>query len=207
MKTKIHPASAVGAVTAVWLLAILAGLDALYQYQGKPGPAGEAPEDWPADSRIYREPRRFTVVLVAHPGCSCTLSSLEQLSRILASCGSRLSARVIIPGDPVAGASRWGTRVIDTAEKIPGAAIFLDPLGEETSRFGAATSGYCVLYDPQGHKRFAGGITASRAHAGDNPAADSIIAHVLGRLSRPGNAPVFGCKLMDLVASSPRRDR
>src|SRR5256885_12910626 len=54
------------------------------------------------------------------------------------------------------------------------------PDRDEAARFGARTSGYVVVYDASGHLVFAGGITGSRGHAGDNNRRRDAIAAIRG---------------------------
>ena len=66
-------------------------------------------------------------------------------------------------------------------------------------RYGAATSGYAVLYAPDGRLAFAGGITAGRGHEGDNAGEDAILDAINSGPAGgcPTRMPVFGCALFD----------
>jgi hypothetical protein len=71
--------------------------------------------------------------------------------------------------------------------------------GQEAKLFGAKTSGDVLLFGANGKLIFAGGITASRGHEGDNPGADAMLK-ALGesrrnKVSTTTATPVFGCSL------------
>lgn len=92
------------------------------------------------------------------------------------------------PGD-------WAdTDVGRAAAAIPGVRVLRDEGEVEAARFGVATSGQVLLYDPAGALRFAGGITAGRGHEGDN-ANRAALEAVLGGRVAGADAPVFGCEL------------
>jgi hypothetical protein len=73
-----------------------------------------------------------------------------------------------------------------------------DDQGAQSARFGAATSGQTFLYDARGNLQFSGGITAARAHAGDNAGRSSLVA-MLNASGAPvaSRTSVFGCPLFD----------
>ncbi len=71
--------------------------------------------------------------------------------------------------------------------------------GQEAKLFGAKTSGDVLLFGANGKLIFAGGITASRGHEGDNPGADAMLK-ALGesrrnKVTTTTATPVFGCSL------------
>jgi hypothetical protein len=81
------------------------------------------------------------------------------------------------------------------ASAIPGVIPMIDREGIEARRFGASTSGHLMVFDSGANLAFAGGITASRGHSGENPGLLSAIEAV-----RSGQAPlkrsrVYGCSL------------
>jgi hypothetical protein len=81
------------------------------------------------------------------------------------------------------------------ARAIPGVEAIADPDGVEAARFGGATSGEVLLYTPDGHLTFAGGITSARGHEGDSPGAERIFDLVTTGHAELAVAPVFGCPL------------
>lgn len=82
-----------------------------------------------------------------------------------------------------------------TAAAIPGVTLMHDDDGREARRFGSATSGQTLLYDGDGVLRFSGGITGSRAHAGDNAGRRSLVALLSGGQPDRAATGVFGCPL------------
>jgi hypothetical protein len=82
------------------------------------------------------------------------------------------------------------------AAAIPGVRVIADRNGSEVSRFGAATSGQTLLYDPAGRLVFNGGITAARGHFGPNDGVDAIVSLLEHGTARHHSAPVFGCSLL-----------
>jgi len=90
------------------------------------------------------------------------------------------------------------------AAAIPKIAVQEDDNGDEARRFGAATSGYVVLYDMRGQLLFKGGITAGRGHAGDNAGADAIKSLLRGRSVDMNRAPAYGCSLANQCGTGLR---
>lgn len=86
-----------------------------------------------------------------------------------------------------------------SAAAIPGVTVLDDGEGMEARRFGAATSGQSLLYSTDGRLLFAGGITESRGHSGDNAGRSAIESLVLGTETHatrgPAVTPVYGCPL------------
>ena len=166
----------VTAVGVLWGLGVLAGLGAIHAFESTPGSAGVRRPCWPQGSRVWPDPRRANLVLLAHPRCPCTRASLDELARIAERCRDRVAVHVVFyrPG----GASpRWeATDLQRRAAAIAGCSVLEDPDGREAARFGAATSGQALLYDRAGRLVFAGGITAARGQAGDNQGSDAVIA-------------------------------
>ncbi len=83
---------------------------------------------------------------------------------------------------------------------LPGLTIWPDLGGEEARRFGMATSGHVLLYDPEGRRIFSGGITPARGHRGDNRGRQAVLDRILGTERGIAESPVFGCAL-----ATPRR--
>jgi hypothetical protein len=82
-----------------------------------------------------------------------------------------------------------------------------DPDGEEAQRFGAATSGHVLLFDPAGELRFSGGITASRGHVGDNDGCDRLIRLLTAGVGaeRPSGVGIPAVSRQPLVYGCPIR--
>src|SRR5207245_4266478 len=69
-----------------WLSGVCYGMALLWAYASTPGAAGQPPERWPSASRVSPRPGTATLVLLAHPRCPGTRSSLEELGHIMARC-------------------------------------------------------------------------------------------------------------------------
>ena len=78
---------------------------------------------------------------------------------------------------------------------IPRVSVRFDDHAKEARLLGGHVSGQTMLYDPNGHLLFTGGITVSRGHEGDNPGSDAVIQEVRGAIQNIVRTPVFGCSL------------
>ena len=82
----------------------------------------------------------------------------------------------------------------ERAGRIRGARRVVDAAGQEAKRFGAKTSGFTLVFDRAGMRRFEGGITGSRGHAGDNVGRRAVELLLAGDRGPDAHA-VFGCAL------------
>jgi len=161
---------------------------------------------WPADSALVRAQGQPTLVLLAHPQCSCTRASLDELGEALARAGTRPKTYVLFL-KPEGVSNGWEeTDSWRVAAALPDVTVVRDDSGREASRFGAATSGQTVLYDADGTLLFSGGITAARGHSGDNAGRSELVSLLnRGPSARAGSlnpgqsdgdaTSVFGCSL------------
>ena len=173
------------AIAVVWGGVVVAGVYAMATHETTPGAAVGAPERWPSASRLPRGPG-YTVAMFVHPDCPCSRASLAELAAVASA--AAVSIDVVVAGPDVAG------EVWDAAGRIRGVVRIIDD-GTEAARFGARTAGQTVVYDPGGARRFAGGITGSRGHAGDNVGRDTVLRILAGLPGQPAAHPVFGCAL------------
>jgi hypothetical protein len=181
---------------AVSIASTLAGICALFAFNGTAGVETTGPARWPEGASIKRSRSVPTLLVFAHPFCSCTGATLEELDKVLARGKSGAPAPAISilfsrsdptwkPGD------LW-----KQAARIPGANPVWDEDGQEARIFGARTSGLVFLFDSRGNLLFKGGITSSRGHAGDNYGAERLTAALDSRRPAVGTPPrVFGCAL------------
>jgi hypothetical protein len=177
-----------------WIAALTAGLGALTRYENRPGAVGNAPDAWPQTSRIARSNDRYTLVMLAHPFCPCTRASVNELAQVMAQVHGKVNAYVLFlkPRDSSADWDAGSLR--HEASKIPDVTVLSDVDGAEAERFGGETSGFTVLFDRDGKRVFAGGITASRGHEGDNAGESAVVSFVNDRPSLRSTS-VFGCSL------------
>lgn len=189
-------------VVLCWILVVGAGFAALMNYQNVKGNAGSVPRDWPADTSLSLDSRRDTLIMFAHPKCPCTRASVEELNRLLARSAGKIAAQVCF-FQPAQFPDVWNDSDLrKRAAAIPGVKVSDDLEGAQARLFGAETSGYVLLYNPDGRLLFKGGITSSRGHAGDNAGEEAIIALASGGAPGQRQTPVYGCSLLDQRAAN-----
>jgi hypothetical protein len=99
---------------------------------------------------------------------------------------------------PAHFASGWeNTDLWRTAASLPDVTVVRDDDGRDARQLGAATSGQTLLYDERGLLVFSGGITGARAHAGDNPGRQSLVALLNRKPAERSGTSVFGCPLFN----------
>jgi hypothetical protein len=194
---RCHPAGLLG----IWGLVVGAGMLVLGAQASRPGDSGAAPARWPSGSRIPLDDRVPTLLIFLHPRCPCSRASLAELASLSSRSGDRVSVRAVLLRPERAGGSEDWSEIEADLSDWPRLTIWLDPGGEEARRFGVATSGHVLLYDPGGRRLFSGGITPARGHRGDNRGRDTVLERILGMAGDPTESPVFGCPL-----ATPRRD-
>ena len=184
-----------GAVAVLWLCCAAAGLSVLWQWDNAAGESASAPKDWPATSHLVRATDSATLVMLAHPHCSCTRASLGELAEVLARSTQHPKAIVVFLKPATFGDGWEQTDLWQTATHLPNVAVIKDDEGREAQAFGAATSGQTLLYDKRGALQFSGGITGARAHQGDNAGRQSLVALLSGGAGARSETSVFGCPL------------
>ena len=179
----------------LWLTFAVAGLWVLWSYENTPGDAARSGEYWPRETRLIRAVDRPTLVLLAHPQCTCTRASLAELAEVLARAGKPPKTFVLFlkPSQFFEGWEK--TDLWRTASSLPNVTVLRDDDGSEAERFGAVTSGQTMLYDAGGELVFSGGITGARGHAGDNAGRRALIALIDRKEPSRRATSVFGCSL------------
>jgi hypothetical protein len=181
--------------TAVWLIAAAAGLAVLWEYENAPGQGATAPRTWPTGTALVRATEQPTLILLAHPQCSCTRASLAELAEALARATVRPKTYVLFL-KPEGFSDEWAMSDLwRIAAALPDVTVVRDDAGTEARRFGVSTSGQTLLYDDAGSLLFAGGITGARAHQGDNDGRRSIVALLNRKTPARTATNVFGCSL------------
>lgn len=181
----------------IWIVSVGAGLRTLMSFESTPGTVGAIPSTWPHASKIPPPAGRAVLVMLAHPRCSCTDASVEELAQLMPHVQGKVSAYVVFLEPKGAPAGWEDTDLRRSAAKIPGVTVVSDIGGMEARTFGAETSGHTFLYDSDGRLLFSGGITQSRGHAGDNAGESAIISLVNNHRSDRAKTFVFGCSLVD----------
>jgi hypothetical protein len=184
----------------LWAVLVGAGFIAVERYASAPGDAGTPPANWIGDSTLALDAQRPTLILFAHPRCPCTRATVEELDGLLAQCNGGLRVHVVFYTDTALGEGWERTDLWRHAAAIPGVEVHADPGGALALRFGARTSGECLVYGTDGKRVFAGGITGARGHAGDNEGARAIVSIARGT-AHVETTEVFGCSLQG--ASAP----
>jgi hypothetical protein len=133
--------------------------------------------------------------MFVHPHCPCTRASVAELNRLLTRRQGPVTVHVLFVLPKGVGDDWAETSLRKSAEALPGVKVELDRDGKEALRFGAESSGYVVLYSPDGRLLFSGGITSSRGHEGDNAGEDLVLAGMKGQPASVQHTPVFGCSL------------
>ena len=188
---------ALGAVVGVWGVLCAGGWYALASYNLSAGEGWTAPAERPAAIVSTQHMEGALVEGFLHPRCPCSEATLGELAKLL-SRHSELRARLwfLLPEGREASWAR-GARLWGIARELPRTELELDRGGERARVYGARTSGAMVLYDEGGRRVWAGGITESRGHHGDNQGAFALSEHLRGRTIPRDRFPVFGCALFD----------
>jgi hypothetical protein len=183
------------AAIVLWTAAVAFGMRSLILYATTPGAPATPPPHWPADAPLHPARERASLVIFAHPACSCTRATLHELERILDACGDRVDATLFFC-EPHSRPPEWAhSDTRRAAGEIQGLRV-LEDRGAVTARlFGAHVSGQLLLYDRDGLLAFHGGITPMRGHEGDSDGGDAVTAILNGLIPKRRATPVFGCAL------------
>jgi hypothetical protein len=190
---------------AAWVVIVSVGMVGVWRYKLTPKAPGEAPASWPKGSIIPQAPGEATLIMLAHPKCSCTRASLSELSRLMADVHGRATAHVLFVKPDGVPAGWEATDTFRSAAAIPGVVVHVDDDGAEARRFGATVSGYVLAYNTDGTLIFHGGITGARGHEGDNAGRQRLTALLTAGIADRRDSPTFGCDLDS--AESARSDR
>ena len=196
------------AATGVWLGIVCFGFWLLIDYELRAGHIGHVPAIWPHQTSLEHSEPLFKLVMFIHPRCPCTGASLGELSKLMPRLGAdgrsiqrdALRVHVVVVKPELTDAAFSDTLLVARALDIPGVQLIFDHGGVEAERFGAQTSGHTVLYSPDGRLLFAGGITGTRGHAGDNEGSELVVQAFHRKISasrEAARAKVFGCALAE----------
>lgn len=183
------------ALIAAWTLCVGAGMYMLFEYKNTPGQAASAPDLWPGAARLPHASDRKTLLVFAHPRCTCTRATLTELSWLVQRHRDAMATHVVFLQPPGVDRSWLDSDTYKRVGEMQGVHRHVDHDGAEAKRFGAATSGQALLYDAEGRLLFAGGLTGSRGHEGDNAGRARVAALLRRERSDQPISSVFGCEL------------
>lgn len=206
IRRKRQPAWLLYAALALWgggAVASWYGISA-YGFTNDPRGVSGAPLQWPAASTMAPNKRGSTLVLFLHPKCPCsraTVGELERLSTLVPP--AALPEIYIVASAPLAvGDAWWSAPLLARAAQLPHAHVARDPGGVETELFGAHVSGAVMLFDAQGRRLYAGGVTKSRGHDGDNVGLQSVAQLLVDPHAAAPSIPPFGCAVVHAPPST-----
>ncbi|GAA4426521.1 hypothetical protein GCM10023155_14820 [Bremerella cremea] len=182
-------------IVLVWGCLIAVGFIALLFYHNTPGTRSDSNPVWQVNRLIELDPSRANLLVFIHPQCPCSTATMGELARIQAACGSNVLTHLILyqPDN-----EKWSTAsMMAQAIEIPNLHILADPKGNLAKQFGAETSGHAMLFAPDGHRIFSGGITAGRGCEGDNPGRQAVISYVNQHQVFCDKASVYGCPIVE----------
>lgn len=181
-------------ISLIWAVAVVLCYTSFLHYEGKPAITLAHPQNWPAESSIERAAGEKNLVVFIHPKCPCTSATLTELKILMTRCPDLRATAVFLKPDGVE--ANWEkTAYWQRADEIRNVSVISDNGNVETNRFNATTSGETLVYDEVGELVFAGGITGSRGHEGDNQGLSSIVGIVRDGDLRCSRTGVFGCAL------------
>jgi len=182
---------------AAWSICAGLGLAKMLTFELTPARRTAPPQTWPRSTAISPDACRPTLVLFLHPKCPCSRATLAELERLIATCGDKLTLRIVFVRPADTGDEWENTSLVRAANRIPQAIVSSDAHGIQAAHFGATTSGQVLLYSTGGQLLFQGGLTPSRGHEGDNAGRDAIAALISTGHSSCTQTAVFGCSLTD----------
>lgn len=179
------------------LLSGLAGLLALGAYDSRPANQRGWQTSWPTSVPLAANRDSATTLMFVHPHCPCTVASVEQLLEVLKSASARATLVVYEP-DSVTSDWSQGPLLQLAAEYPQQLSLVRDPQGSLAAKFGACASGTCLVYGADLRLRYAGGLTLSRGHRGDNAGQATLlrILHDPINAATAATFPIFGCSIV-----------
>lgn len=180
----------------LWGLAVIAASLGMWLHAAKPGKPAQAPPSWPEGSAIAHDPKRFTLLVFAHPACACTAATMDELGRFLRGRENRVRVHVLFESYDDVGQAPAESRAWAAASALGDVHLAVDVDGAQASLFDVQTSGQVLAYDPSGTRRFAGGITRGRGERGESQGATRLAELIDHEANVDAQAPVYGCALL-----------
>jgi hypothetical protein len=180
-----------------WAGAVALGFVVLMGYQNAPGRPAEPPPTWPEASSLQPVGDDGTLMVFAHPHCPCTRATMGELERVLRYVQDAVTTYVLFV-QPDGYSDDWVRDDLwQRAAVMPGVTPVRDPGGMEAARFGAFTSGQVLYFGADRQLHFAGGITGSRGHEGDNKGRQALLQWIQEGRAERSSSFVFGCALQE----------
>ena len=182
------------ALLSTAMVAIVCGWFQLLRFSTTDGEQSVAPAVLPAE--FFSLGSQPLLLVFVHPQCSCTAATFQQLDRLLSQSREPLQIvlavydSVPIHARPPIHPEVWIRHPYR---------LLIDTGGSLARRFGAATSGEILLYSSNRQLLFQGGITAGRAHSGDNLGSQALLTAIDSGQVTPSHSPVFGCPIFHLA--------
>ncbi len=190
------PSTTTKAVVASWAALCATGMWQLSEHASTTGAHGRVMTRMTSDvaTALHWSFDQNLLVLAAHPQCPCLAASLDALKTVLAE-QPTIAARILI-FEPSQKPPQWDQEARDRLSKAwPDGTIITDHGGELATKLGATTSGHISLFQANGGLSFAGGITGSRGHRGDNQYLRALQQAMWSPTNEPARTPVHGCPL------------
>lgn len=197
-----------GLLLAGWTAGVALGFVVLMDYQNAPGRPAEPPARWPSSSALSANTGgRGTLILFAHPRCPCTRATLGELERLLRHVHNQIVVYAVFV-QPEARDREWARdHLWYRASAMPQVQVVRDLGGKEARRFGAFTSGQVLYYDARQRLQFAGGITGSRGHEGNNKGRQALTELIQSGSAERSSTFVFGCALQPATLNAWKQFR
>jgi hypothetical protein len=171
-----------------------------YEFVHEPATMAKVLGRWPRGTNLTLASHRPTMLFFMHPKCPCTRASVAELERLWFAARERgavqAPALIVVVTVPAEADDEWiASDTVERVRALTGATVFIDRVGQEARRFGAATSGTVKWFDAAGQCLYSGGITVSRGHEGANVGGDALEGLLRGGTSPVYGLPPFGCRL------------
>lgn len=193
-------------VFVIWIASCGLGFAWLASYAFSPGDLGDSEIEAAilgVETATHAEGARLMMFI--HPRCSCSEASLDEMREVITRAGDEVESLEFFVAVPDSSSARqWEVgRLIDRLEAWGSqVTVHRDPEGRAAAQYGARTSGHVIAWASGGQQPiFAGGITGSRGHRGDNPGRLQLLEALHSHVSSPA-VPVFGCGLQSEIAAT-----
>ncbi|WP_158265603.1 hypothetical protein [Blastopirellula marina] len=182
----------------IWLVLVGSTFAWLIVYGSTAGSISSTPERWPANSDICRATGKKQLLVFLHSECPCSRATLDNLKPLLTDDHIEITL-VCLGTSPIDSSDSLGGchQALRAWKDYANVTVIFDRDGHEAQRFGALTSGHCLLYDIDDTLSFNGGVTSSRGHYGANSGFGILQSILHESHSADSTYPVFGCPLRE----------